>query len=101
LDEGEELEECAIREVEEETGLKNITVISPLITTYHTYHEGARFILKESHWYKMKISDEQELRPQVEEDIAEIKWVNPGELKTCMKNSYPSVKDVLEACLPE
>ncbi len=101
LDEGENLEECAVREVEEETGLRNITLLSPLMITYHTYHEGSKFILKESHWYNMKVSGEQKLIPQLEEEIHEIKWVSPKELQPYMKNSFPSVVDVLKACLPE
>jgi 8-oxo-dGTP pyrophosphatase MutT (NUDIX family) len=101
LDEGENLEQCAVREVEEETGLRNITLLSPLMITYHTYHEGSKFILKESHWYNMKVSGEQKLIPQLEEEIHEIKWVKKTELQPYMKNSFPSVVDVLEACLPE
>jgi 8-oxo-dGTP pyrophosphatase MutT (NUDIX family) len=101
LDEGENLEECAVREVEEETGLRNITLLSPLMITYHTYHEGAKFILKESHWYNMKVSGEQKLVPQLEEEIHEIKWVKNTELQPYMKNSFPSVMDVLETRLPE
>jgi 8-oxo-dGTP pyrophosphatase MutT (NUDIX family) len=101
LDEGENLEQCAVREVEEETGLRNITLLSPLMITYHTYHEGSKFILKESHWYNMKVSGEQKLIPQLEEEIHEIKWVKNTELQSYMKNSFPSVVDVLEACLPE
>jgi hypothetical protein len=54
LDKGESIEDCAIREVQEETGLLNISLEGPLMTTYHTYHEGSRYILKESHWYGMK-----------------------------------------------
>ena len=96
LDKGEKLEDCAIREVEEETGLQNIKLVSPLKVTYHTYKEGARFILKESHWYNMKVSGEQKLVPQTEEDIHEIKWVKAGNLKPYMKNAFPSVLDVLE-----
>jgi 8-oxo-dGTP pyrophosphatase MutT (NUDIX family) len=96
LDNGEKLEDCAVREVEEETGLQKIKLISSLTITYHTYYEGARFILKESHWYKMKVSGEQKLIPQTEEDIQEIKWVKPSELKKYFKDSFPSVVDVLE-----
>lgn len=99
LDDGEALEDCAIREVEEETGLKNVKLADPLIITYHTYHEGSKFILKESHWYKMKVSGEQQLVPQTEEDIHEIKWVKKSELAPYVKNSFPSVADVLEAGL--
>jgi len=101
LDKGEKLEDCAVREVSEETGLRNVKLVSPLVITYHTYHEGSRFILKESHWYNMKVNGEQQLIPQTEEDIHEIKWVKTTELNNYIKKSFPSVKDVLQACLPE
>jgi ADP-ribose pyrophosphatase YjhB (NUDIX family) len=100
LDKGESLEECAVREVKEETGLKEVELIAPLLITYHTYHEGTRFILKESHWYTMKTANDQRLIPQTEEDIQEIKWVNENELTSFKKNAYPSIADVLEAGLP-
>jgi ADP-ribose pyrophosphatase YjhB (NUDIX family) len=101
LEEGEKLEDCAVREVEEETGLKNVQLVSPLIVTYHTYHEGSRYILKESHWYKMHANGGQKLVPQKEEDIREIKWVNTEELKPLVKKAYPSIVDVLQAGLVE
>jgi 8-oxo-dGTP pyrophosphatase MutT (NUDIX family) len=100
LDKGESLEECAIREVEEETGLKKIKLIAPLIITYHTYHEGTKFILKESHWYTMTAKNGQQLTPQTEEDIQEIKWANGKELMPYMKNAFPSIIDVLQAGRP-
>jgi len=97
LDKGEKLEDCAVREVEEETGLRNVELLAPLIITYHTYHEGSKFLLKESHWYSMKVSGEQKLIPQTEEDIHEIRWVPGTGLESYINNTHPSVIDVLEA----
>ncbi len=96
LDKGETLEDCAVREVEEETGLQQVKLLSPLVITYHTYHEGARFILKESHWYNMKVSGEQKLVPQTEEGIHEIKWVTNKEAQSLFPECYPSVIDVIK-----
>jgi len=96
LDKGESLEDCAVREVEEETGLKKVKLLASLLITYHTYHEGTRFILKESHWYTMKTKSGQQLIPQTEEDIQEIKWVTDKELKPYLKNAFPSIVDVLQ-----
>ena len=99
LDPGEKLEECAVREVKEETGLKDPQLMSPLTITYHTYHEGSRYILKESHWYTMQVNGDQKTVPQTEEDIHEIRWVDDAGLKPIMKKTYPSIIDVLEAGL--
>jgi 8-oxo-dGTP pyrophosphatase MutT (NUDIX family) len=96
IDDGETLEQCAVREVEEETGLTKIELLSPLLTTYHTYHEGSKFILKESYWYNMKVSGKQNLQPQTEEDILEIKWVTTKEAEKLFPECFPSVIDVIK-----
>jgi 8-oxo-dGTP pyrophosphatase MutT (NUDIX family) len=96
IDDGETLEQCAVREVEEETGLTKIELLSPLLTTYHTYHEGSKYILKESYWYNMKVSGKQNLQPQTEEDILEIKWVTAKEAEKLFPECFPSVIDVIK-----
>ncbi len=96
LDEGESLEQCAIREVEEETGLRNITLNEFMITTWHTYDEYGQHILKESHWYRMQVPDGQLLVPQTEEQITGIRWVKREGWDELMQNTFPSIKDVLE-----
>jgi len=97
LDKKESLEECAVREVKEETGLKDIKLLSLLTVTYHTYHEGTRYILKESHWFMMKAKKKQLLMPQIEEGIDIVRWANQEEMPVYLLNSYPSVADVLQA----
>jgi 8-oxo-dGTP pyrophosphatase MutT (NUDIX family) len=97
LDKKETFEECAVRETEEETGVKKIKLISSLITTYHTYHEGSKYVIKETKWFTMKISGEQKLIPQATEQITKLEWVGKNDLTKYLQNSFPSVNDVLEA----
>lgn len=99
LDKGEDLAQCAVREVEEETGLTDVSIEAPLTVTYHTYHEGTKFILKESHWYSMRAKGDQPLTPQTEEDIHDILWVAENELEPYKKDSFPAIVDVLEVKL--
>ncbi|MBS1947880.1 MAG: NUDIX domain-containing protein [Bacteroidetes bacterium] len=100
LDEGETLEQCAAREVGEETGLENISLIRPIMATYHTYYEDGKHILKESHWYEMKVEGRQTLIPQAVEDIHEVKWAAKAQIIELMKNTFPSVKDVIGQYIP-
>jgi 8-oxo-dGTP pyrophosphatase MutT (NUDIX family) len=99
LEEGEKLEECAIREVEEETGLRNITLNEKAGETYHAYNAYGKHFLKTSHWYHMSCSSNQSLTPQTEEDITAIKWVDEKKLKEVFQNTYPSIKDILTKVL--
>lgn len=94
-DEGESIEDCAIREIKEETGLKELIMQSPLLTTYHTYDLNGKHILKETYWFKLSAPDNQPLIPQAEEQISALEWVAPHRLPEHMKNSFPSIEDVL------
>lgn len=96
LDPEEQIEACALREVEEETGLQNISIRQPLCTTYHTYHQDGQFILKESHWYLMTTAREQVLTPQTDEDIEQCRWVKIPGLPAYMDNSFPAIIDVVK-----
>jgi 8-oxo-dGTP pyrophosphatase MutT (NUDIX family) len=96
LDEGETIEECAVREVEEETGLANILLGEVVGITIHHYNEKDIDIEKETHWYAMKIQGEQNLAPQLEEDISELKWVSEHELQSYLANTYPNIIEIVE-----
>jgi len=96
LDDKESLETCAVREVKEETGLKEVKLIESLITTYHTYDESGKHILKESHWYLMHADSKQRLEPQTEEDITEIKWVPEKVLENYINKTFPLIRDIIQ-----
>jgi 8-oxo-dGTP pyrophosphatase MutT (NUDIX family) len=97
LDRGETREQCAIREVGEETGLKQVRVNGPLLVTWHTYDESGHHILKETHWYRMTASADQAVTPQQEEQITQLVWADRTRIGQLLKNTFPSIVDVVRA----
>ncbi|MBP6402240.1 MAG: NUDIX hydrolase [Bacteroidia bacterium] len=96
LDYDESPEQAALREVEEECGISKLRILKPLPTTFHTYPEGGRRILKKTHWYLMESDDNRKLIPQAEEDIQEALWMSETEIKTkVFSNTYNSIQDLL------
>jgi 8-oxo-dGTP pyrophosphatase MutT (NUDIX family) len=97
LDEGESIESCALREVREETGLSPVLTGKMAGITYHDYFDkwSKEDVTKETHWYGMKADGTQQLVPQTEEDITEIKWVPEKEVAKYLKESYPSIVEII------
>ena len=95
LDENETIEACAIREVQEETGLEKLIIERPAGISYHTYTQFGKHFLKESHWFEMKANGKEPLIPQTEEDITEIKWVNPKEITEYLSNTFPTIRQLI------
>ena len=94
LDKGESIEECALREVEEETGVKKLKIENFLKTTYHIFKRNGKYRLKEVHWFAMKTSFEGELVGQLEEGIEKVKWKGPKKIKKALDNSYINIKSL-------
>jgi ADP-ribose pyrophosphatase YjhB (NUDIX family) len=91
---GEKMEETALREVSEECGISNLSIVKPLVTTFHTYLEGEKRVLKKTKWFNMNYSGNEKLVPQAIENITEARWVNRNEISNYLNGTYSSVKDV-------
>lgn len=95
IEKGENEKDCAIREVMEETGVKHLTLKKKIGETHHVYDEFGKHFLKISHWYYMTCPSDQKLLAQTNEHITEAKWIGTKDIKEPMKNTYPSIKDIL------
>ena len=98
LDKGETVEECALREVQEETGLKNLQLGELIGITHHDYFDKwtNQDVTKETHWFKMLVNDEQTLTPQTEEDIEKAEWATAETAAAHLKNSYKNIVEIVE-----
>lgn len=99
LDPGEDIKACAIREVMEETGIRNLTIGNLIIVTTHSYEENGMNMQKETHWFEMKAStvDNSTLTPQLEEDIEKIEWVSLENLEEYLSETYTTIQQVLNS----
>jgi len=88
-----------VREVQEETGLGEISLGDEMRTTYHTYrHEKKGRILKPTYWFKM-YTQEKALTPQAEEQIELAEWVDIGRFLRSGKPVYPNIVLLLNDAL--
>lgn len=94
IEKGESLEEAALREVEEETGLKNMEIQQFLNTTYHIYTErNGEKILKTTHWFLMDYHGNETPKPQIEEGISKVEWKDQQEIdKTVIGNTFRNIE---------
>jgi len=93
LDKKEKRKDAAVREVEEECNIK-VILGEKICATWHTYTQNGKGILKKTSWYAMECLDDSDMKPQQEEDIDEVRWMDGRELKPALYNSYRSVRHV-------
>jgi ADP-ribose pyrophosphatase YjhB (NUDIX family) len=91
----EKYKHTAIREVEEEC---NITVKlgGKICTTWHTYTMNKHAMLKKTRWFLMDAADDAKMKPALEEDIEELRWMNKKEVYHALEHSYKSISYVFE-----
>lgn len=107
---GETLLQAALREVEEETGIKCVSALSRecvsadaqdtnaitqlhnyAIKTYHIFNLYGGWHLKQTSWFPMT-AEKQTGTPQQEEGITAIEWVDPDEWHRRLSSSYGTLR---------
>ncbi|WP_269225576.1 NUDIX hydrolase [Flavobacterium eburneipallidum] len=93
---GEEIEDTAMREVEEETGVGQLRVTKKLQKTYHVFKRNGIYKLKITHWFEMQSDFEGIPVGQIEEGIEKVVWIHPNNISEILKNSYENIKLLFE-----
>ncbi|MBD3639335.1 MAG: NUDIX domain-containing protein, partial [Crocinitomicaceae bacterium] len=98
LDSGESIEQCAVREIEEECGLVAPVIIDHLLNTWHTYETSkGKKVLKKTYWYLLDEGKTRaELVPQTEEGITDLRFFKVDEFDQIKENTYGSITEVID-----
>lgn len=96
LDKGESIENAAIREVVEETGVGGLVVDNYIRTTYHIFKRNGGFLLKQVYWFAMHTDYSGKLKPQKNEGITKVSWKGRKKTKKALTNSYHNIKPLFE-----
>ena len=92
IEQDESVRAAAIREVEEETGVENLSITKSLPTTLHMFHRNGKYRLKKTFWYAMETDFEGALQPQEEEGIQKAEWVKKDKVSALFKNAYANIQ---------
>lgn len=90
---GEKMRDTAVREVQEECGIKDLTIKAKIGHTFHVYRIKGRKVIKKTVWYHMT-TKKQILIPQTEEDIEQAIWVNPEKFID-EYDKYSNIQDII------
>ena len=94
IEKDESLENAAIREIEEETGLSELILEEFLNNTFHIYKErNGEKILKTTYWFRVKHVGDEVPKPQVEEGISAVSWKDEFSIhKEVFPNTFENIK---------
>ena len=96
IEKNEILIDGAIREVMEETGVKDLIVKKNMTHTFHVFSRNGNYRLKKTYWYLMTTSYNGILEPQLDEGISLAEWKTKDEIPDLMNNAFENIKLLLE-----
>jgi 8-oxo-(d)GTP phosphatase len=91
----EKYKQTAVREIQEECNI-SVKIGRKICTTWHTYTMNKNAMLKKTRWYLMDSTDDTKMKPAIEEDIEEIRWMTRKEVYHALEHSYKSISHVFE-----
>jgi 8-oxo-dGTP pyrophosphatase MutT (NUDIX family) len=91
VEKNEGLEEAAVREVCEETGLPDVILGPQRAITYHIFRRRGELRLKTTFWYEMRSDFKGKLEPQLDEGITEVVWLGDAEQRVALRHSYKNI----------
>ena len=95
INKNEEVQKAAIREVEEETGVENLSITKPLNTTYHIFKRNRKYRLKKTFWYLMETDYNGELTPETKEGIEKAIWIEKKLIVSLRSEMYHNINLVI------
>ena len=100
-DKGESKKQTALREVGEETGVKELVISKFFRTSFHIVRSNKKYYLKETTWYLMNSNYEGDLIPQIDEGIKSVKWKNLKQVKKIKEKTFKNISIILDDYLKE
>lgn len=92
IENNESIKEAALREVEEECGIKQLKLDKLIDKTYHMYKINNQYIVKISYWFLMHSDFQGELSPQLEEGITKVEWISEQNLTKVLVKTFANIK---------
>lgn len=95
IEKGETPEAAALREVEEETGIKDLVIIKELPSTWHCYLLDNQWTIKKTSWFLMRTKSGMKSVPQTEEGITKVYLVDKEHVKDFEENTFESLRTLV------